>query len=154
MPKSKTKSLIITIQENQSAIYEYNDGKLLHNSTIDNDATTSHQEAKDNWNTFATGKGKIVSGNEGQWRKEVNKHILNETFDVLQAMYLTDKNIKGFGHILVFFSSNTPKHDLEDQIEKFQNNHNQIIIEIENKNVHDHNAIEQACEKHFAKLAI
>jgi hypothetical protein len=154
MPKIKTKSLIITIQENQSSIYEYNEGKLLFNSTIDNDTTTSHEEARDNWNTFATGKGKIVSGNEGQWRKEVNKHILKETFVVLQSMYLNDKNIKGFGHILVFFSSNTPKHDLEDQIESFQNNHNQVIIEIEPKNVHDHEAIEKACIKHFSKLSI
>jgi hypothetical protein len=149
-----TNALIITIQENQSAFYEYSvtkeGSKLLHNKTVDNDMTTSHEEAKNSWNEFPTGRGKIVAGNEGQWKGDVHKHILKETFIVLTELY-KKASIKKIKHILIFFSSNTSKKDLEDQIETFHHNHGDMIIEIENKNVHDHKPILEATDKHYSK---
>lgn len=142
----KTKILAVTIQENESNIYEYNDGKLLFNSTIDNDMTTSHEEARDNWNEFATGRGKIVGGNEGQWKADVHKHILRYTFIGLHELY-KNKEIQSFKDVVIFYSSNTSKDDLEEQVEKFINNVHGIEVKIVNKNLIGHEAVLKGIEK-------
>jgi hypothetical protein len=142
------KALIVTLQENESNIYELNDQTLKHTTTIDNDMTTSHEEASENFQQFATGRGKILGGNEGQWKGEVHKHILKDTFAVLNSLYQT-KEIKTYKKIIIFFSSNIAKHDLEEQIEKFSNNNHNLEIEIENKTLTNHEAVEKAALKHF-----
>jgi hypothetical protein len=142
----KTKILAVTIQENESNIYEYNEGKLLFNSTIDNDMTTSHEEAKENWNEFATGRGKIVGGNEGQWKADVHKHILRYTFIGLVELYKTAE-ISGYKDIVIFYSSNTSKDDLEEQVKHFQTNHHGVDIQIVGKNMVGHEAVLHGVEK-------
>ncbi len=142
----KTKILAVTIQENESNIYEYNDGKLLFNSVIDNDMTTSHEEARDNVNEFATGHGKIVDGNEGQWKADVHKHILRYTFIGLQELYKTQE-IKAYNHIVIFYSSNTSKDDLEEQVNKFKINNHGLEIKIVNKNLIGHDEVLKGIEK-------
>jgi hypothetical protein len=144
----KKKILAVTIQENESNIYEYNEGKLLFNSTIDNDMTTSHEEAREGWNEFATGRGKIVGGNEGQWKGDIHKHMLKYTFIGLTELY-KEANIKGFKDIIIFFSSNTSKEDLEEQVKHFAANHHGIEIQIVGKNLIGHEAVLKGIEKNL-----
>jgi hypothetical protein len=142
------KTLIVTIQENESNIYEYEDNKVLFNSTIDNDMTTSHEEGHKNWQEFPTGKGKIVGGNEGQWRSDVNKHQLKYTFVGLTELYQTP-SIKAFKVIVIFYSSNTSKEDLQDQVKHFKTNNHNIEVHIVGKNLTDHEAVENGIKKFY-----
>jgi hypothetical protein len=142
------KTLIVTIQENESNIYEYENNKVLFNSTIDNDMTTSYEEGNNNWQEFPTGRGKIVGGNEGQWKADVNKHQLKYTFEGLNNLYKTP-TIKAFKVIVIFYSSNTPKEDLEEQIKHFKNNHHDLEVHIIGKNLTDHEAVEKGIHNFY-----
>jgi hypothetical protein len=137
------KNLIITIQENEAHLYEFFDGKLMHLSTIDNDQVVSYKESNSTFNLEPTNGGVILDGNEGQWKKEVNKSLLKDLFVHLQKM----PNLIDFADntIVIFFSSNTPKHDLEDQINQFKKAHLSLNLNfvLENKNLHDHEVIQK-----------
>jgi hypothetical protein len=136
----KTKKLIVTIQENQAEVFEYTDGKLLFNSTIDNDRTVSTEEGGNTWQTFPTGRGKIVGGNEGQWKSEVDKHIMKNTFEALVQLYRKPE-IKTFSDLVIFYSSNIEKEELEEEIKTFKANHPGVEVQSHNKNLHGHEMV-------------
>ena len=142
------KTLVVTIQENETNIYEFEDNKLLFNSKIDNDMTTSHEESHDNFQEFSTGKGHVVGGNVGQWKADVNKHQLKYTFVGLTELY-QNPNIKAFKVIVIFYSSNTPKEDIEDQVKHFKTNNHNLELHIVNKNLPDHEAVLKGIQKFY-----
>jgi hypothetical protein len=136
MSQIEIKKLVLTIQENQAEVYEYDDEKLLFNSTIDNDRTISHEEGEQ-WQQFPTGRGKIVGGNEGQWKSEVDKHIMKATFHALANLY-TKPAIKSFKEVVIFYSSNIEKDELEGEIKTFEANHPGVNVVSIAKNLHGH----------------
>ena len=139
------KKIVVTISENESNIYEYDGEKLLFNQVIDNDRIVSHKEALENWNTFATGRGKIVGGNEGQWKSEADKHILKETFVSLHHLF-AQKSMADFANIVIFYSSNIQKEELEEACKIFLRNHPSENIKLINKNLHGHEMVKKGLE--------
>ncbi len=139
------KKIVVTISENESNIYEYDGETLLFNQVIDNDRIVSHKEAEENWNTFATGRGKIVGGNEGQWKSEADKHILKETFVSLHHLF-AQKSMADFDNIVIFYSSNIEKEELEEATKIFLRNHPSENIRLINKNLHGHEMVKKGLE--------
>jgi hypothetical protein len=138
---SSLSNLVITIQENEAHIYELTGHKLLHNSTVDNQNVTSYKEASQGQGLTPTKGGIIIDGNEGQWKKEVNKSLLKDLFKHLQNL----PELKEFSPnpVFVFYSSNTPKHDLEKEIEDLSKAHSNLDLKfhLENKSLNDHDKI-------------
>jgi hypothetical protein len=141
----QNKKIVITINENEASIYEYDGQTLLFNQLIDNDRVVSHREAQENWNEFATGRGKIVGGNEGQWKYEVDKHILKETFVALHHLF-AQKSMQSFDNIVIFYSSNVAKEELGEAAKIFLRNHPSDNIKLINKNLHGHEMVKKGLE--------
>ncbi|MGL4757717.1 MAG: hypothetical protein ACRCXZ_00130 [Patescibacteria group bacterium] len=142
------KILAVTLQENESNVYEYNNGKLLFNSTIDNDQTISNEEEDRDNHIYATGKMNKNPANEGNWKESVRKNILKDTFAGLVKLYQKN-SIKEFKEMIIFFSSNTSKEVLEEQIEKFQANVHGLTIKTVNKNLIGHEEVLKGVEKNI-----
>ena len=137
---TQNQKIVITITENEANIYEYNGETLLFNQVIDNDRIVSHREALENWNTFATGRGKIVAGNEGQWKSDADKHILKETFVAMSHLF-TQPRIREFDDIVIFYSSNVAKDQIQEAAKIFLRNHPSENIQLINKNLHGHEMV-------------
>jgi hypothetical protein len=149
MHNPNQKAIVVTIQENNSHYYEYSAKKLLHNSTVDNDGIADYQEAKAAHNLSASSGGVVIDGNENNWKGEMNKDHLEHVFIYLKALLAEGSTLQNMDTILIFFSSNTSKHDLEKAIEDFKDEHHKVNIEIINKNIHGHEMIEKAAHEYF-----
>jgi hypothetical protein len=79
----------------------------------------------------------------------MNKDHLEHVFIHLKALPAEGSTLQKMDTILIFFSSNTPKHDLEKAIEDFKDEHHKVNIEIVNKNIHGHEMIEKAAHEYF-----
>ena len=143
--KNSNKKIVISINENEASIYEYDGERLLFNQLVDNDRIVSRKEAEENWNTFATGRGKIVGGNEGQWKSEADKHILKETFVSLHHLF-GQTSMQDFTSIVIFYSSNIEKEELEEATKIFLRNHLSENIKLINKNLHGHEMVKKGLE--------
>ena len=149
MSENTISAIVVSIQENESSIYEFEKSKLLFNQAVDNERVVSHQEEEENWNTFATGRGKIVGGNEGKWKLEIHKHILKLTFQTLNTLY-RQQRILAFQDLIIFYSSNVAKESLEKAVEVFLNNHPKENVVLINKNLHGHEMIESGLRKYYS----
>lgn len=149
MPNNNLKALIVTIAENKSHYYEYNKGQILHNSDIDNQGIADYQDAKAGHNLSASSGGVVIDGNENNWKGEMNKDHLEHVFIHLKTLLLPQSKLNDTTNILIFFSSNTPKHDLEKAIADFKDEHHKVNIDIVSKNLHDHQHIEAAAKAHY-----
>ena len=143
MPNTNLKAIIVTIAENKSHYYEYNKGQILHNSDIDNQGLKADH-------SFAGAAGEVkISGNEDNYKSEMNKDHLEQAFSHLKTLLLPESKLHDTTNILIFFSSNTAKHDLEKAISDFKDQHHKVNIDIIAKNLNDHNHIEAAAKAHY-----
>lgn len=149
MPNTNLKAVIVTIAENKSHYYEYNKGQILHNSDLDNQGINDYQDAKTSHNHSTSSGEVVIAGNENNWKGEMNKDHLEHVFIHLKSLLLPESKLHDVTNILIFFSSNTPKHDLEKAISDFKDEHHKVEINIVSKNLHDHNNIEAAAKAHY-----
>jgi hypothetical protein len=149
MPNDILKVIVITIQENKSSFYEYSNGQILHSSNIPNERISEYQDAKATHNHSTSSGELIIDGNDNKWKGEMNNDHLKHVFIHLKTLLLPESKLHSITNILIFFSSNTPKHDLEKVITDFNHEHHKVQIQIVAKNLIDHNDIETAAKSYY-----